>query len=98
MKSIARQQIIRGLFQKGFVLVEKKRHTFLVFTDSTGRQSQIRTFLSRGSHYKDYTLPLLKVMKSELKLEQLQQLEDLINCPFSEVDYRALLAEYGDLS
>jgi hypothetical protein len=95
MKSIPRQQIIRALSQKGFVIVEKKRHTFLVFMDSQGRQSSIRTFLSRGGQYKDYTLSLLKAMKNELKLSHLHQLEDLIACPLSEADYRSLLIMQG---
>lgn len=97
MKSIPRRKIIRSLSKKGFVLIEKRRHTFLVFVDSQGRQSQIRTFFSRGSSYKDYTLPLLKAMKNELKLKNLKALESLINCPLSENEYRALLIEQGFL-
>ncbi len=97
MKSIPRRKIIRTLSKKGFVLVEKRRHTFLIFVDSQGRQSQIRTFVSRGSSYKDYTLPLLKAMKNELKLENLKALEALINCPLSEDEYRSSLIERGFL-
>ncbi len=98
MKTVGRQQIIKVLSQKGFVIIEKKRHLFLVFTDGAGRQSDIRTFLSRGSGYNEYSLPLLKVMKNELRLERLQQLEELLNCPLSEQDYRALLVTQGDLT
>ena len=97
MKSIPRRKIIRTLSKKGFVLVEKKRHTFLVFVDSQGRQSQIRTFISRGSSYKDYTLPLLKAIKDELRLKDLKELEALISCPLSENEYRNLLIERGFL-
>ncbi len=98
MKSVPRRKIIRALSKKGFVVVEKKRHTFLFFVDSKGRQSQIRTFISRGSSYKDYTLPLLKAMKNELKLKNLKELEALLNCPLSEEAYRALLSDRGFLS
>jgi len=95
MKAVPRRKIIRALSKKGFIVIEKKRHLFLIFVDAKGHQTDIRTFISRGSSYKDYSLPLLKAVKDELKLKTLQELEDFLNCPLSEEDYRALLISRG---
>ena len=59
-----------------------------------GKISGVHTFLSHG--VKEYNTDLLAKMRTHLHLSG-KELEDLIQCPLSGVDYENLLIERGVL-
>ncbi len=94
MKSIPRDTIEKSLSEKGFVKEEGSNHRIWYYWYE-GKKTKIRTPISRGTGYKDYTPTLLKMMKPQLYLDSSRQLEDLLRCPMDEKKYTKLMLDKG---
>ena len=92
MKSCKTRDIAAALLKKGFVERSSHHKMFFLFID--GKISGVHTFLSHG--VKEYNTDLLAKMRNQLHLSG-KELEDLIQCPLSGVDYANLLVERGVL-
>lgn len=87
------RKICSSLLKKGFES-EESHHTFYWF-HYNGQQTNIKTKISHGSdEYGDY---LLSSMKKQLKLDSMNELSDLLNCPMSHEEYIRLLKERDKL-
>ncbi len=93
MRPIPRDDIEIAFKKKGFV-VEERDHRYWYFLYQ-GKETGIRTKISKGSKYKDYTIGLLKSIKDHLKLDSLNQLKDLVECPIEKEDYENILKTKG---
>lgn len=82
-------KIAASLLKKSFVQKETHHSYYLLFVN--GKKTSIRTRLSHGSS--EYGSNLLSMMKKQLSLETMEELEDLINCPMSGEAYVELLLE-----
>lgn len=87
-------QIKKALQEKGFTPVDDRDHTFYYFYYK-GKKTKVRTKISRGSAYKDYDDELFGKMKSQLCLDNVKQVRDLLECPMSEKTYIAELQKKG---
>lgn len=90
---VDRKKIESSLPSKGFV-IDKTHHKYF-YHEYQGKRSGAYTYTSRGSKYKSYGESLLQRMKKELKLDTIQQVVDLINCPITEADYNQILKNKG---
>ncbi|MFR1850293.1 MAG: type II toxin-antitoxin system HicA family toxin [Clostridium sp.] len=80
------QKVEKALKRKGFK-EEPRDHKYFVFYNN-GKKTRIKTKVSHcGQEINDY---LIDQMKKQLHLNK-SQFEDLINCPLSEEDYKAIL-------
>lgn len=93
---IKRKKIEKNLQKKGFEKIERKGHTYLHHVYQ-GKYSGIKTYLSRGSGYKDYGDDLINMMKKELFLDSIKQAADLFNCPMDESQYNSILINKGKI-
>ncbi len=83
-----RSQIRRSLETKGFVLRDGDHEYYSFYLNS--KKTSIRTKLSRGAAYKDYSDQLLGDIAHQLSLTR-QELLEFIDCPMSEKEYARLL-------
>lgn len=90
---VDRRQIESALPQKGFV--EQKTHHRYFYHEYEGKRTGAYTYTSGGSGYKTYGAPLLKRMKTELRLDTIAQVADLCNCPMSGNGYNNVLKAKG---
>lgn len=93
MGPISRKKIRSSLLKKGFK-EEMGPHVFY-FLYVKGKKSSVRTMLSHGSGYKDYSADLLRKMKAQLCLDTNRQLTDFIKCPMTEDEYLEILRVKG---
>jgi hypothetical protein len=85
------EAIARALLAKGFREVQGRHRKFILWHQ--GKPTSIRTELSHGS--KEVGAPLLSMMKRQLRLETIDQLKALIECPMEGEDYIAFLKNKG---
>ena len=90
MKVIPRDTIEKSLAEKGFVKEEGGDHRFWYFFYK-GEKTSIRTKISTGSGYRDYRINLLKMIKTQLYLDSLRELDDLLRCPMDGKQYAELM-------
>lgn len=90
MKSIPRDKIEKSLSEKGFVKEEERDHRFWYFFYK-GKKTRIRTKISTGSGYRDYRVNLLKRIKSQLFLDSLRELDELLRCPMDGKQYAEIM-------
>ncbi len=86
---LKRQKIEKALARKGFVKEDTHHRYFRLVIE--GKDTGVYTFTSRGTEYQTYQEPLLRRMKDQLKLDSLNQLRDLIDCPMDAKQYVELL-------
>ena len=86
---IKRKQIESALKKKGVVEDGGDHEYFHHVVD--GKHTSAWTKLSRGTGYKDYTINLLKTMKIQLRLDTLEQLRRLLECPMDTNEYNDIL-------
>ena len=87
------RKAISCLKKKGFVLDNRDHRRYTHF-DKQGRKTGAYVYFSRGgTDAKEVGPSLMKMMKSELKLQTIQQVADLLICDMSGADYLAVLAE-----
>lgn len=87
--NIKRKQIEASLIRKGFVK-EGGDHEYF-YHEIDGKRTSAWTKVSRGTRYKDYSINLLKAMKIQLRLDTLEQLRRLLECPMGADEYNELL-------
>ena len=92
MKPCKTRDIANALQKKGFE--ERASHHRIFYLCIDGKISGVHTFLSHG--VKEYNADLLAKMRTQLHLST-KELDDLIHCPLSGEEYRALLSERGIL-
>ncbi|MFH1230856.1 MAG: hypothetical protein V1709_05100 [Planctomycetota bacterium] len=86
---IERKTIETNLIQKGFR--RKDSHHKYFHHVYNGQETGICTYTSHGSNYKDYGISLLGRMKKELRLDRIQDVANLFNCPMDGNDYNDIL-------
>ncbi len=91
MRSLPRQDIETALKTKGFVLSAQDRDHRFYYFHYQNKKTAVRTKISTGSKYRDYDVTLLKLMKNQLNLDRLGDLEDLVKCPLTKSLYEAIL-------
>lgn len=91
---IDRRTIESNLLKKGFVLREDAHHRYFHHVYH-GEKTPAYAYISHGSRYKTYGMPLLKKMKMGLRLDTNKQVIDLIECPMSGEDYNQILKNKG---
>lgn len=96
MGSIPRDAIASALSKKWFGSEEGARHT-IFFLIVEGRQYPVRTFLSRGSGYKDYDDSLLSLIRKQLHFDTKTQLLRFVDCSMGPEEYVALLVKKGTI-
>lgn len=85
-----RDDIERALSKKGFRMEERGHHRYFNFYDGE-KYTGISTYVSRGTSHKVYSDTLLSQMYKQLKLDNRQELLQLIDCPMDEQQYREKL-------
>jgi predicted RNA binding protein YcfA (HicA-like mRNA interferase family) len=85
------EEIARALLAKGFQEEQGRHRKFVLYYQ--GKRTNIRTMLSHGS--KDIGKDLLSAIKRQLQFDNLEQLQDFINCPMEYDDYVAHLQGKG---
>ncbi|HKZ41556.1 MAG TPA: hypothetical protein VJ044_11375 [Candidatus Hodarchaeales archaeon] len=93
MSQVDRDQIERSLPTKGFVREETHHRYF--YHEFNGKRTGAYTYTSHGSSYKTYGDPLLKRMKKELRLDTLQEVRRLLECPMDGDQYNKTLKAKG---
>jgi len=92
---IPRDTIESSLPKKGFVR-EDSHHRFF-YHEYEGKTTGAYTYTSHGSKHKTYSEPLFKMMKKQLHLDRVKQVEELFLCPIDGNDYNQILREKGRL-
>lgn len=90
---IDRKKIETSLRKKGFV-EESGDHKYF-YHEVDGKRTSAYTFISRGSGYKTYGDALLKAMKMQLRLDSVQQVKQLFECPMDAEEYNSILKQKG---
>lgn len=90
---IERKQIETSLRKKGFVQ-EGGDHRYF-YHEVDGRRTGAFAFTSRGSGHKTYTDNLLGAIKKELRLDSLNQVKRLLECPMDAEEYNSILQQKG---
>lgn len=96
MPNRKRSKIECSLAKKGFVKKET-HHIIYYFMYNNKVRSDIKTRVSRGKGHKDYGDKLLSEMKKQLKLDNINQLLELIDCRLDEEGYIKILEKKGEL-
>jgi len=92
---IARKQIETSLRKKGFVQ-EGGDHRYF-YHEVDGRRTGAYAFTSRGTGHRVYDENLLVAMKRELRLNTLNQVKRLLECPMNGDEYNDVLRQKGVL-
>ena len=90
MAGIARVDLEASLTRKGFKTREGSSHKVYSYW-SGGKKTSVRTFISRGSAYKNYSGRILSDVRKQMKLDADQELVDFVSCELSEPGYNAIL-------
>lgn len=95
---IDRRKIESSLSNKGFVRKDDSHHRYF-HHEYKGKPTGAYTYTSHGSSekYKTYSEPLFRMMKEQLHLDRVKQVEELFLCPIDGDDYNQILREKGFL-
>ena len=87
---IKKRLIKSNLPKKGFIIRQTSHH---IYFDHIYKEKfrGVSTYISRGSKSKVYGDSLIKIMKTQLKLDTSKQVKDLCECPMSADEYRQIL-------
>jgi hypothetical protein len=85
MASIPRLEIERALNKKGFSPRKGDHRFYSLMVD--GRETSVRTKISTGTGFDDYTDDLLGKLKRQLHFRSLDALRDFIDCRLEYRDY-----------
>jgi predicted RNA binding protein YcfA (HicA-like mRNA interferase family) len=86
----------KSLQKKGFKRDESKGHIYFYYQHN-GLTTDIYTYTSHGSGYKEIGPDNLSSMRKQLKLETVKQTMALLECPMGEAEYAAHLIKAGFL-
>lgn len=90
---IDRKLIESALRKKGFI-VEIGSHKYF-YHEVNGKRTGVHTYTSHGSGYKSYGDNLLHLMKKQLRLDSLNQIKRLMECPMDAEEYNTILKQKG---
>lgn len=90
---IDKKRIEASLRKKGFV-EEGGTHKYF-YHEIDNKRTGAYAYTSRGSGYKTYGDSLLKAMKMELRLDTLNQVKRLLECPMNTEEYNSTLKKKG---
>jgi len=90
---VDRDEIEAGLPKKGFIRQDSRHRYF--YHEYQGKRTGAYTYTSHGSGYKVYGDALLKMMRTQLRLDTARQVVDLAMCPLSQTDYEKILKDKG---
>ncbi len=93
---IDRRDIESSLLRKGFIPEESDHHYF--YHEYKGKRTGAYTYTSHGSGYKTYTEPLFRMMKKQLQLDRIKEVEELFLCPMDGDIYNQILKDKGLLN
>ena len=77
------------MLKKGFV--EDNRDHKYFYHEVEGKRTGAYTFTSRGSGYKSYGDALLKRMRIQLRLNSMNDVKRLLECPMDGEEYNVVL-------
>ncbi len=86
-------EVIQSLKKKGFKNIGGD-HKYLVYHTIDGKQTNIKTKVSRGS-YSDIADKCVNEMKRQCRLDKKADFIDLVKCPLERDDYEAILRAKG---
>ncbi|HET6453040.1 MAG TPA: hypothetical protein VFI02_01425 [Armatimonadota bacterium] len=95
--AISRQEMVRSLEGKGFVLSDRDQDHDYYYFYHKGKRTVARTKVSRGTKFRDYNDEMFRLMRSSLKLNTIGEVRDLLKCPLSQGAYADLLKGKGAL-
>ena len=87
---LKRRDVLSNLQRKGFISKERGRHVFLIYHNADGQKTEISTFVSRGTKYKDLGDDLVSSMAKQCKLT-IGEFGELVDCSMSRDDYEGLV-------
>ena len=93
MSQVDQDRIEQSLPKKGFVR-EDTHHRYF-YHEFNGKRTGAYTYTSHGSGYKTCGDPFLKRMKKELRLDTLQEVKRLLECPMDGDQYSEKLKAKG---
>jgi hypothetical protein len=93
MSQIDKKRIEQSLVKKGFVPDDTHHRYF--HHEYNGKRTGISTYTSHGDSIKTYGDQLLGMMKRQLRLDTLQELKALLNCPMDSNEYNNKLKGKG---
>ncbi|MBM3300296.1 MAG: type II toxin-antitoxin system HicA family toxin [Deltaproteobacteria bacterium] len=88
------RQAEKSLQNKGFQRDASHDHVYF-FHRFKGKETGIKNYVSHSAKYTDIGPDNLKSMMRQLRLQTLQQVRDLLECPMTEDDYNGFLRRLG---
>ncbi len=93
---IDKRTIESNLPSKGFVKEDGTHHRYF-HHEYNGKRTGVYTYTSHGSKPKTYSDNLIRMMKTQLKLNKNKEVFDLCTCPIDREKYNQLLIKNGTL-
>lgn len=94
---IDKREIESNLPKKGFVIGDEDHHKYFYHTYQ-GKLTGIYTYTSRGPTPKTYRDNLIKMMKTQLRLNNNKEVFNLCTCPIDGEEYNQILINKGLLT
>lgn len=91
---IDKRKIESNLPKKGFVIGDEDHHKYFYHTYQ-GKLTGIHTYTSRGPTPRTYRDNLIKMMKTQLKLDNNKEVFNLCTCPMDGDEYNQKLIDKG---
>ena len=99
MTPIKRRKLVNGLLNKEFRLIkEKMTHAWYGLTIDNEFVPEIKTFVSHGSNQAVIGISILKKIVNQLQMDDIHQLRDFIDCPYTYDAYIESLRARGIIS
>lgn len=86
----------KSLSAKGFVKDVSKDHVYFNCYFE-GKDTGIATYVSHSAKFVDIGPDILKKMKKQLKLDEIQDVRDFLTCPLTKDKYFEILEKKGFL-
>lgn len=93
MPTLKKDQVVRNLTKKGFILIEGDHH-YLWYVRTDGLKTSIRTKVSHGSRGGDINSSLVSAMSKQCHLTT-QQFKQFAECTLSQQQYEQILTTAG---
>lgn len=89
---LERRDVLINLEHKGFEKSEGKKHTVLIYHNTEGKKTVIKTIVSRGTGYTSLGGDLVSSMARQCRLTT-PQFVSFVDCSISRDDYDGLVKE-----
>ncbi len=93
-KAVDRSKAEKSLKKKGFRQETKGDHIYY-YHEFEGLETSVKTKISHSKKYRDIGADNLSSMKSQLKLNSLEDTVRFLECPMTEKEYLDILREKG---